>query len=200
MPQQTSISLCAPLILASASPRRRELLRAAGYHFTVAPPTRAEPAVASLAHVPPAARAEALAYFKARAVAAAHPEAIVVGADTLVVHEGETLGKPRDQAHARRILSTMFAGLSDVITALAVLGPSPNERIITHVTTSLIMRPMDQLELETYLASDAWRDKAGAYALQEGGDRFVRSIEGSRTNIVGLPMERLNEILRRFRV
>ena len=187
-----------PLILASASPRRRELLREAGYHFQVVPPPIEEPPMPPTAPLTASAWAEALAYFKARAVADLHPKALVVGADTIVAREHHIIGKPRDRADARRILTSLFAGPSEVITGLAVIAPPPTPRIITHVCSIIVMRPMDHDELEHYLDSGAWRDKAGAYALQEGGDRFVQSIQGSISNIVGLPMEQLQHILTHF--
>lgn len=185
-------------ILASGSPRRAELLREAGYDFEVVIPPYTEPAGPPTPTFAAAAWAESLAFFKASSVAQLHPDAVVIGADTVVVHEDQMIGKARDELDARRILSTLFAGRSEVITGLAVLALNQNKRIITHETTSLIMRPMNANELEEYLRSGAWRDKAGAYALQEGGDRFLQSIEGSESNVVGLPMERLKNILLQF--
>jgi len=193
----TSIKLQHPLILASASPRRRQLLTDAGYTFDVIPPTVDEPAPTDNAD--PAAYAEQLAYLKAQPVADLHPTAVTVGADTIVTHTGKIIGKPRDQAHARQILTTLFGGHNDVITGLAILCPALDKRIVTHVRTTIVIRPMQNDELEAYLVTGAWRDKAGAYALQEGGDKFVQSIQGSQSNIVGLPMEKLAEILETFK-
>ncbi len=173
-------------------------MRQAGYDFEVVIPPYTEPSGSSSHSFATSAWAEALAYFKARSVAQLHPDAIVIGADTLVVHGDHILGKARDEKDARRILSTLFSGRSEVITGLTVLALNQNKRIITHETTSLVMRPMNADELEEYLRSGAWRDKAGAYALQEGGDRFLQSMEGSETNVVGLPMERLQNILLQF--
>ncbi|OQA10841.1 MAG: Septum formation protein Maf [Firmicutes bacterium ADurb.Bin373] len=186
------------MILASGSPRRAELLRTAGYDFEVVIPPYTEPAGPPRWTFAAAAWAEALAYFKARSVGQLHPETVIIGADTVVVHEDRIIGKARDEQDARRILSTLFAGRSEVITGLTVLSLDQNRRIITHETTSLIMRPMNPDELEDYLRSGAWRDKAGAYALQEGGDKFLQSMEGSESNVVGLPMERLKNILLQF--
>jgi len=182
------------LILASASPRRRQLLSDAGYEFEVAPPEVAEPNIPPEG-ILPAVWAEALAYFKARSVAELHPDALILGADTIVTHGGRIIGKPRDLDHARHILTRQFGGKNDVITGLALLHPGRIERIITHVRTTLTMRPMTGAELEDYLDSGAWRGKAGAYALQEGGDKFVLAAQGSESNVVGLPLEKLDEIL-----
>lgn len=183
------------LVLASASPRRRQLLAEAGYSFKVIPPPVNEPPTPANCQLSATAWAEALAYFKARAVAQTCTNAIIIGADTIVEHDGTIIGKATDQDHARRILSTQFIGDNNVITGLAVLYPKLKKRIITHITTLVVMRKMTDTELEEYLDSGAWQDKAGAYALQEGGDRFVKKIEGSQSNVVGLPMEKLNEIL-----
>jgi septum formation protein len=183
-----------PLILASASPRRRQFLRDAGYDFEVVPPPIEEPAEPPVG-IESAVWVETLAYLKARSVFELHPNALVIGADTVVTYENQIIGKPADLAHARRILTTQFGGKNDVITGLAVLHPGRFGCIITHVTTTLIMRPMTATELEEYLAGGAWRGKAGAYALQEGGDKFVQAAHGSESNVVGLPMEKLREIL-----
>jgi len=185
--------LSCKLILASASPRRRQLLQEAGYEFEVAPPGIAEPNTPPDG-ILPEVWAEALAYLKARSVAESHPDALVLGADTIVTHGGRIIGKPRDWDHARFILTRQFGGENDVITGLALLHLGRMERIITHVRTTLTMRPMTGAELEEYLAGGAWRGKAGAYALQEGGDKFVLAARGSKSNVVGLPLEKLEEI------
>ena len=184
------------MILASASPRRRELLVEGGYSFEVIPAAVDEPAPSD--DIAPAAYAEDLALLKAQAVAGAHPNAITIGADTIVTHSGIIIGKPRDEGHAREILSQLFGGGNEVITGVAVLCPVLDKCVVTHVATTIVMRGMEKHELEAYIASGAWRDKAGAYALQEGGDKFVKSIDGSESNIVGLPLEKLAEILETF--
>ena len=192
------MKLSHPLILASASPRRQALLREAGYAFAAVASEILEPSLPEDQAIPAGAWAEALAYFKARAVSVDYPDAIVIGADTVVVHGNSIMGKATDVDDARRILSTMFGGKNEVITGLAILNPNSSERIITHVSTTLMMREMNAREVEDYLASGAWRDKAGAYALQEGGDKFLETIKGSYSNVVGLPMEKLNELLQPF--
>ena len=186
------------LVLASGSPRRRQLLAEAGYEFDVVPPRVHEPDMAVSRGLGAAAWAEALAYFKARAGAEVRPGAIVIGADTVVARENAVLGKPRDEADARRMLGQFFAGCNEVITGLCILAPCEQARVVTHVSSTLVMRAMEPEELEAYLSGGAWRDKAGAYAFQEGGDKFVRSVAGSVSNVVGLPLERLGEILQEF--
>jgi septum formation protein len=193
-----AVELPYQLILASGSARRRDLLAEWGYAFEVVSPPLPEPPAPPSEALSPAAWAEALAYFKAYAVAETYPEVIVVGADTVVVHDKEVIGKPKDEADARRILTTQFAGRNEVITGVAVLYPPDRRRILTDVVTTIIMRAMTESELEAYMASGAWEGKAGAYALQEGGDKFVLSMDGSESNVVGLPMEKLEEIFGRI--
>ncbi|MBN1766672.1 MAG: septum formation protein Maf [Sedimentisphaerales bacterium] len=187
-----------PIILASASPRRAGLLRDAGYDFSIEAARIAEPVVPEIGAKHAAVWAETLAYLKARTVSMDHPDTIVIGADTVVTHGDTIIGKPADEADARRILSTLFGGDNEVITGLALLCPALNKTIITHETTTLVMRAMNPREVDDYIASGAWRDKAGAYALQEGGDKFLQSISGSESNVVGLPLEKLNRILSDF--
>ncbi|MBI9016066.1 MAG: septum formation protein Maf [Phycisphaerae bacterium] len=186
------------IILASGSPRRSELMRQWGYEFEVVKPTVDEPSV----HLSDGGAglywAESLAYLKACAVAQNHPDAIVIGADTIVTHSNKLIGKPVDIDDARKILTEMFAGHNEVITGLAVLCPAICKRIIVHVTTTIIMRAMTAIELEDYLASGVWQGKAGAYAYQEGGDKFAQEVVGSESNIVGLPMEKLAQVLEEF--
>jgi len=192
------VNLSYPLILASGSARRRSLLTEWGYDFEIVAPDLAEPPATRGQALTPPAWAEAMAYAKAYLVAVDRPDAIVVGADTVVVHGEEVIGKPKDEADARRILTTRFAGRNEVITGLAVLYPPDRQIILTHVVTTIMMRAMTPPELEAYITGGAWKDKAGAYALQEGGDKFVLSLDGSESNVVGLPGEKLEEIFNRI--
>ena len=192
------IELTHPLILASDSPRRHELLREAGYRFKGVSPPFPEPPLTSAKKIPPATWAESMAYFKAKSVFENNPASIVIGADTIVVHNHKILGKPADKTDARRMLTTLFSGTNQVITGLAILGPETNQRTITSDTTILTLSPMNPQQLDHYLDSNAWQEKAGAYAIQEGGDKFVKSIQGSRSNIVGLPLELLKKLLAPF--
>jgi len=143
-----AVALPNRLILASSSARRQLLLAEWGYAFDVVSPPFSEPPAPGSEALSPAAWAEALAYFKGYAVAQTYPEAIVVGADTVVVHGEEVLGKPKDEADARRILTTQFAGRNEVITGVAVLHPPERRRIITHVVTTIMMRAMTEADLE----------------------------------------------------
>ena len=186
-----------PLILASSSPRRRELLRQAGYRFLVkAAPVDEDAVDASLA---PAVRVESLAYLKAMVAIEVHGlrADLVLGADTAVELGGRMIGKPADEADARRILSELSGSEHHVLTGLALVDAAGGRRWIAHDSTAVRMRPMTADEIAAYVASGEAMGKAGAYALQETADRYVESIRGSWTNVVGLPMELLERMLKR---
>ena len=181
-----------PVLLASSSPRRRDLLAEAGIAFEVAPPDMDEPAWSM--PLPPVAQAEALAYFKARSVWARHRDRAVLGADTIVAVGRERIGKPSDIDEARRMLERLSGSRHAVITGVALLLPGQGRRIASD-TTYVTMRPMSEAEIESYLDSGEWEGKAGAYAIQETADRFVTRLEGSFSNVVGLCVERVVDML-----
>jgi septum formation protein len=172
-----------PILLASSSPRRREILASLGLRFE----TRAADVDETL--LPgesAAAAAERLARAKAGKVAKEMPDAFVVGADTLVVLDGAALGKPRDRADARRMLSALAGRTHDVVTGVAC---ARGGRVVSgRETTRVVFAPMTTSEIETYSASGEPDDKAGAYALQGIGALFVERVEGSSSNVVGLPV------------
>jgi len=180
------------LILASGSPRRRQLLTEAGIPFDAVVPTIGEPDEV-MNKLPPTQQAEALAYFKARAVHDQYPSRWVLGADTIVARGGKLLGKPQDAAEARGTLAALAGTRHAVITGVVLLGPTG--RLIASETTFVTMRKLSPAELEEYIASGQWQGKAGAYGLQEIGDRFVEKVEGSFSNVVGLPMELLARMI-----
>ena len=180
------------LVLASASPRRRALLEEMGYRFEVIAPDvdeRADPAL------PPERQAEAAAERKAEAVAPRVGAAIVLAADTLVACEGRAIGKAADAAQAREFLRLLTAHRHAVITGLCVLDTASGVKQLAHDVTWVRMHPMSEAELDAYIASCGWHDKAGAYAIQAGGDRFIERIEGSESNVMGLPVERVAELV-----
>jgi len=183
-----------PLILASSSPRRCSLLREAGIVFeTVAPPIHEPDEVDG--KLPPAQQAQALAYFKARAVQQMRDRVFVLGADTIVLSaRGHILGKPADAAEARGMLQALSNTTHDVITGVALLGPD-HQRIIASEVTHVTMRPVSPGEIDQYINSGEWEGKAGAYAIQETADRFIANLDGSFSNVVGLPMELVTKML-----
>lgn len=185
------------LILASASPRRASLLRQAGYRFEVIPPTHDEPDPQRLTLTPPQL-AEALSFFKAASVSARVGAGTILAADTIVVCGGDVFGKPRDAEHARRILASLAGKVQDVITGVTLLDAETHRRLIRHELTRVTMRPMSPEQLDAYVAAGDWKGKAGAYGIQDTGDAFVASYEGSFSNVVGLPLELVDQMLREF--
>ena len=180
------------LILASSSPRRQELLRSAGIVFEVDAAGLAEIQRAGEAPLDFALR---MAWEKARAVFGRRPQDAVLGADTIVVVDGEVLGKPSDAADAARMLRALSARAHEVTTAVCLLAPSIEE---TAAETSLVtMSAISEDEIQSYVASGEPLDKAGAYAVQGGASRWVRRIEGCYFNVVGLPVPRVYEMLQR---
>ena len=184
------------MILASASPRRQELLREAGYEFLTYPAELDEAAVArQKPDLSPQNLAAHLAAVKARMVAQRFPDDVVLAADTLVVKGAEILGKPLDADDARRILTLLSGTTHRVITGVAVVS-SRNALVVTESVVSTVeMRPLSCGEIEAYLATNHWRGKAGAYGIQDP-DPFVTRVAGCATNIVGLPMTTTARLLR----
>jgi septum formation protein len=180
------------LVLASSSPRRRDLLAQAGYAFDVACPPLEEP-TRWPDDLPPRALAEALAYFKARCVAEDARDARIIGADTICACNGRIMGKPADADHAREMLHELSHNRHAVITGVAVI--EDQQRRITSATTWVTMTPMTPEDIEDYIASGEWQGKAGAYAIQESADRYVERLDGSFSNVVGLPMELLATLI-----
>lgn len=181
------------LVLASASPRREQLLREAGYDFLVQPARLREPD--DVLNVPAVKLAEALSFFKARDVAELFPEATVLGADTVVAANGVVFGKATDVDDARRILRTLTRTPQEVITGVTLYCEARRERIITHDVTRVTMSPMSDAQIDAYLQTGLWQGKAGAYGIQDHDDQFVEKLEGSFTNVVGLPMELVCSLL-----
>ena len=180
-----------PLVLASASPRRRELLAHLGLAFEVFAPEIDESPLPGEA---PARTAERLACEKAAAGRRAFPAAAVIAADTLVSPDGQTaLGKPATADDARRMLRLLSGKRHEVYTGLCVAGPGG--RRSRTVTSAVRMRPLTEAEIDWYVATGEPLDKAGAYAIQGRGGVFVTAIDGSWSNVVGLPMAELTAML-----
>jgi len=181
------------LILASASPRRAEVLRDAGIAFEALPVSTEE---APRPGEAPETLVRRLAESKARAAAAKLTEGIIIGADTEVEVDGEVLGKPVAAEHARQMLRLLSGRTHRVITGLAVIRLPGGETRIEQETTLVTFARLSDKEIEDYIASGEPFGKAGAYAIQGRGGRFVTRVEGCYFNIVGLPLARLYRILR----
>jgi septum formation protein len=188
MPETSPDGRPRPVILASASPRRAALLREAGPEFASMRimPSDAEEGGDPLEN----------ACLKAESVAASNPRAIVIGADTVIRFGDEMIGKPADLDDARAILAKLSGRTHDVVTGVCVRCLENDILVrfeaITHVTFRVLTPEM----IEKYIKAVNVLDKAGAYAIQEHGDDIVEGIEGSRTNVIGLPVERLTETVR----
>ncbi len=179
------------ILLASASPRRAELLTAAGLAFDVLP---ADVDETPLPRETPEACCLRLARTKAEAVASAAGGRVVVAADTIVVVDGEILGKPVDQSDARRMLGLLSGRRHEVLTAVAVIAPgAPVAAAVER--TAVEFSSLTVGEIGWYLESGEPRDKAGAYAIQGLASRFVTRIEGSYSNVVGLPVSTVYRLL-----
>jgi septum formation protein len=183
------------LILASSSPRRSMLLESIGLHFTIQAGHAEELHDETMA---PARLCEINAQRKALEIALQHRGALVLGADTLVARDRKIYGKPRNLDDARRILSELSDGVHQVITGVALLRQATNEEVVFSETTQVEFLPLTHEQIELYLSRANVLDKAGAYAIQEFGGMLVKSIDGSMSNVVGLPLEQLRSRLFNF--
>ena len=182
------------IVLASASPRRKKLLSEAGCRFRVSVPEIDESAFPAEG-VNPCEYAKRLALAKAKNVAAKFTGCLVIGADTVVDFNGEIIGKPADSKEAEQITRKLFSSPHKVITAVAIVRISCGTEIVESDTTTVYPKKLTDEQIAEHIKSKSWRDKAGAYAIAENGDKFIERIEGSLTNVMGLPMELLQSIL-----
>jgi septum formation protein len=186
-----------PIILASSSPRRRELLQAIGMPFTVLTSDVDETTPSGLT---PAEIVESLAVRKARAIAGKESTGLVLGADTIVVMDEHVLGKPRDEADAFRMLQSLQGRAHTVYSGVAIIDAASGREEVAHCATAVRIRPLSEREIRSYIATGEPMDKAGSYAIQGIGATIVEGIEGDYFNVVGLPLRLTSELLSRFGV
>ena len=184
------------LILASGSPRRSELLAAVGIEFEVIPSPAEEIHDSSLGM---SGLCEENARLKASAVAIHHPDAVVIGADTLVFLDGEPLGKPKDMAEAELMLRRLSGKPNQVCTGVCIMGPGKKMSLL-HVVTDVFFRELDDETLFAYLAKTQPLDKAGAYGIQDHGEMIIDRIDGPYDNVMGLPVDQVLQALEMRRV
>lgn len=186
-----------PLVLASGSPRRAQLLRSAGYQFTIDPASdEAECGMCSRETAPELVAR--YAFRKAQDVAVRHRRALILAADTVASVHGQILGKPQDELHATEMLRTLSGRRHDVYTGVCLWSTDSQRCIVDVVRTELQMAPLSDRDIDDYLKTLLWEGKAGAFGYQDGND-WIRIVDnGSESNVVGLPMERLKELLEDF--
>jgi septum formation protein len=185
------------IILASASPRRAELLRQLGLHFHIKPSRLAEE---PYRHEPPAELVTRLALAKAREVAATETEGLVIGADTVVVCAGRLLGKPRNRADACAMLSGLAGRTHEVVTGVALVDAANGRYKVADVCTVVVFKKLSEAEIRGYVSTGEPLDKAGGYGIQGFGALLVERIEGCYFNVVGLPLAKLADMFKKFGV
>ena len=181
------------LILASGSPARRELLARAGYTFDVQPAHIDEPGGSGATD--PRAYVQEVAWLKAAAVAPRVERGLVVAADTVGWIHGEIIGKPAGEADARRILRTLGGTTHELWTGVVLWRRPDDVQIAWQELSRVQCKKMSDAELDAYLATRTWEGCSGAYAIQEKDDPYVTLIDGSLSNVIGLPMETLSRVL-----
>ena len=181
-----------PLILASASPRRVELLRQIVAAFEVIPSDAIE---LTDAHLSPYELCQLNAHRKARAVAKRFPDALILGADTLVFLDREIFGKPGNRAEAQQMIARLQGRTHQVVTGVGLIHLRSHRERIFAVCTDVRFRSLNAEQARNYISRIHPLDKAGAYAIQEHGELIIEEISGSYSNVVGLPVERVREEL-----
>ncbi len=185
------------IILASASPRRKVLLEQLGLNFEVFPSDINED---FLIDKEPISLVEELSLKKAMQVSMKVQTGLILAADTIVVHRGTILGKPKNEVDARIILKRLSNDVHQVITGLALINASSKEIILTHAITQVFFKKLQKKMIEGYIATGEPMDKAGAYGIQGLGACFVDKIDGCYFNVVGLPISKLVDLLAYFDV
>jgi len=180
------------ILLASTSPRRRELLRLLGLTFHIVPPTCEE---MLSTHLPPIEQTQQLARDKARSVSNQHPQDLVVGSDTVIEIEGRLLGKPVNMQEAETMLRYLRGRCHQVHTGVAVIHQARKVSIDFVETAQVWIKPFNEKTLKSYLATEESLGKAGAYSIQGKGAQLIEKIEGDYPTIVGLPLWRTAKVL-----
>lgn len=184
------------LILASQSPGRKKVLEDAGMMFDIVPSSYEEDMTLQL---PPAELAILLSQGKARDVAKRHPDAIVIAADTFGVYQNNFLGKPHTEERAREMLEMLRGDVHSMVTGFTIIDTRSGFEVSKSVESKIWFRHIPTDEIEEYIRTGEPLNKAGAYAIQGIGNKFVEKVEGSMTNIIGLPIEEVLVILENFK-
>ncbi|MGC2063626.1 MAG: Maf family protein [Thermodesulfovibrionales bacterium] len=183
------------IILASASPRRKELLELIGLSFSIVPSNYEEDMTLKLS---PRRLACLLSAKKAEDVARKCPDALVIAADTFIDLKGKLLGKPQTPAEAKQMLRSLSNRSHEVITGFTVLDTTSGDKVSKAIATKVYFKNLNQREIDAYVASGEPMDKAGAYAIQGLGSVIIKKIDGDYFNVIGLPLNALTSALRKF--
>ncbi len=184
------------LILASGSLGRRELMKRAGYAFEVRPANVDEPTGAGVTDI--RSYVHSVAWIKAAAVAPQIAEGIIIAADTVGWLNGQVIGKPEDEGDARRILKTLGGNEHELWTGVVLWRRPDGLQLTWQEVSNVTFKRLSDAEVDTYLATRTWQGCSGAYAIKEEGDPYVRVIQGSVSNVIGLPMETLARVIQWF--
>jgi len=189
------------LVLASGSPARRDLLKRAGFEFEILPADIDEPTDAGF--VDARSYVQHVAWLKAKAVAAKLPDdaaqpVVILAADTVGWLNGRAIGKPTDEADARRILRLLAGTKHELWTGVCLWRRPDDFQLSWQEMSRVAMKSMTEAELAEYLRTRQWQGCSGAYAIQENEDPYVHIVEGSMSNVIGLPMETLTQVLAWF--
>jgi septum formation protein len=183
------------IILASQSPRRYELLKMIGLKFKVRPSHAEE---INKDNLPPIEYTLKNARIKGHEIANKAPESLIISADTIVVHKGEILEKPKDEAHAREILKKLSGKTHEVVTGFGFILLSDNKSVFRHEVSKVTFRTLSQFEISAYINTGEPFDKAGGYGAQGAGSLLIKRIEGCFFNVVGLPLANFFVTLDKF--
>ncbi len=185
------------LILASTSPRRKQILSKSGFEFEIQEPRINENKISKKLKGKSSYKiATLLAYEKARSVLPKYKRGLIIGADTIVVLGKEIIGKPKTKRHAIEILKKLSGSTHMVITAIALIHVETGKTIVSYDTSFVTFKKLTIKQINDYINTNHIMDKAGAYAIQEGADPFIKKIKGSYYNVVGFPIEKFKKILR----
>ncbi len=183
------------IILASASPRRKKLLNLLGLEFKIVPSDITEKLNPRLK---PKRQTEILSLQKTQSIAGKYKNALIIGADTLVAVDDEVIGKPKDIKDAKRILNKLSGRAHSAITGFTIIDTSTKKTVTKSVVTKIWFKKLSDREIKNYIEKEKPFDNAGAYMIQEKGSVLVEKIEGDYFNVVGLPLHRLAEELKKF--
>ena len=183
------------IILASSSPRREEILKKYNFAFKIIKQDIEE--IISKEDTPEQL-VMSLSFRKAYSIAEKHPESIVIGADTVVVYEGEILSKPKDPEEAFKMISLLSGKTHEVITGVSIINEATNTKIVDFEKTKVKFRELDENFINTYIETKEPFDKAGSYGIQGIGALLVEKIDGCYLNVVGMPLVKLDKLLNKY--